>query len=173
MRINLKLWRKNKGITLIALVVTIVVLLILAGTSIAMLSGENGIITKAQSAKEQTLIAQYKEQIDVIKADIRIEYNNEITLEILKNAFDNEEQKDWVKKTELIVDKEVEKIKLTTNDGYIFYVTENVTEYKEKDKGETSTEGDRITAEMVYFRPEDTKWNVENVQQALDYLYNN
>ncbi len=42
--------RNQKGITLIALVVTIVVLLILAGTSIAMLGGDNGIITNAQDA---------------------------------------------------------------------------------------------------------------------------
>ena len=40
-----------KGITLIALVVTIVVLLILAGVSISMLTGENGIIIQAQNAK--------------------------------------------------------------------------------------------------------------------------
>lgn len=42
--------RNQKGITLVALVVTIVVLLILAGTSIAMLSGDNGIITNAQKS---------------------------------------------------------------------------------------------------------------------------
>ncbi len=42
--------KNQKGITLIALVVTIVVLLILAGTSIAMLGGDNGIITNAQEA---------------------------------------------------------------------------------------------------------------------------
>ena len=46
--------RNNKGITLIALVVTIVVLLILAGVSIAMLGGENGIIKQAQDSKEKT-----------------------------------------------------------------------------------------------------------------------
>ena len=44
--------RDNKGITLIALVITIIVLLILAGVSIAMLTGENGILTQAQRAKE-------------------------------------------------------------------------------------------------------------------------
>ena len=44
--------RTNKGITLIALVITIIVLLILAGVSIAMLTGENGILTQAQNAKE-------------------------------------------------------------------------------------------------------------------------
>lgn len=42
--------RNQKGITLVALVVTIVVLLILAGTSIAMLSGDSGIITNAQKS---------------------------------------------------------------------------------------------------------------------------
>ena len=45
---------KNKGITLIALVVTIIVLLILAGVSIAMLTGTNGILTQAQNAKKAT-----------------------------------------------------------------------------------------------------------------------
>ena len=46
--------RKTNGITLVALVVTIVVLLILAGVTITMLFGENGIIKKAQEAKEAT-----------------------------------------------------------------------------------------------------------------------
>lgn len=48
----------NGGITLIALVVTIVVLLILAGVSISMLAGENGIITQAQKSKEETEIGK-------------------------------------------------------------------------------------------------------------------
>ena len=42
----------NKGITLIALVITIIVLLILAGVSIAMLTGSNGILTQANRAGE-------------------------------------------------------------------------------------------------------------------------
>ena len=50
--------RRNKGITLIALVVTIIVLLILAGISIAMLTGQNGILNRAAEAKEKTRIAQ-------------------------------------------------------------------------------------------------------------------
>ena len=48
MNLNLK---ERKGITLIALVITIIVLLILAGVSIAMLTGQNGILTQAQNAK--------------------------------------------------------------------------------------------------------------------------
>ena len=53
----------TKGITLIALVITIIVLLILAGVSIAMLTGQNGILTQAQNAKNETERAQIKEEI--------------------------------------------------------------------------------------------------------------
>ena len=60
---KVKIRRANKGITLIALVITIIVLLILAGVSIAMLTGENGVLTKATEAKEQTEISQEKEEI--------------------------------------------------------------------------------------------------------------
>ena len=53
--------RRNKGITLIALVVTIIVLLILAGISIVMLTGQNGILNRAAEAKEKTRVAQEDE----------------------------------------------------------------------------------------------------------------
>ena len=53
--------RRNKGITLIALVVTIIVILILAGISIAMLTGQNGILNRAAEAKEKTGVAQEDE----------------------------------------------------------------------------------------------------------------
>ena len=59
---------KQKGITLIALVITIIVLLILAGVSIATLTGQNGILTRANDAKEQTEIASEKEQVELAAA---------------------------------------------------------------------------------------------------------
>ncbi len=49
-----KLKKGNKGITLVALVVTIVVLLILAGISLNLVLGQNGIISRAQDARNQT-----------------------------------------------------------------------------------------------------------------------
>ena len=52
---------KNRGITLIALVVTIIVLLILAGISISMLTGQNGILNRASEAKEKTSLSQKQE----------------------------------------------------------------------------------------------------------------
>ncbi len=58
---------KQKGITLIALVVTIVVILILAGVSISMLAGENGIIAQAKLAAERTREEEAKEEQDLNK----------------------------------------------------------------------------------------------------------
>ena len=55
--------KNTKGITLIALVVTIIVLLILAGVSIAMLTGNNGVLTQAKSAKENTRVGEVQEKV--------------------------------------------------------------------------------------------------------------
>ena len=57
--------KNNKGITLIALVITIIVLLILAGVSIAMLTGENGILTQAERSKEDTAEAEVADKINM------------------------------------------------------------------------------------------------------------
>ena len=64
--INLREQKKaNKGITLIALVITIIVLLILVAISIATLTGENGVLTKANNAQKESDIADTKEQIKI------------------------------------------------------------------------------------------------------------
>lgn len=73
----------NKGITLIALVITIIVLLILAGISIAMLTGENGILTKAQSAKTETEYANAKEKVELAIMGARAD-DGQITVAELK-----------------------------------------------------------------------------------------
>ncbi len=52
--INKNKFGESKAVTLIALVITIIVLLILAGVAIAMLTGDNGIISKAMQAKNKT-----------------------------------------------------------------------------------------------------------------------
>ncbi len=55
--------KSTKGITLVALVVTIIILLILAGVSIATLTGDNGLLNRAKDAKIATEIASIKEEI--------------------------------------------------------------------------------------------------------------
>ena len=74
-----KIKKKNNGITLIALVITIIVLLILAAISIAMLTGQNGILTQAQNAKNKTEEAQIIEQIRLDIEAIKSEKQGEIS----------------------------------------------------------------------------------------------
>jgi type II secretory pathway pseudopilin PulG len=65
--------RNQKGITLIALVITIIVLLILAGVTIAMLSGENGILSRATTTKAENAKAQGNEQAKLAYMTVRTE----------------------------------------------------------------------------------------------------
>ena len=62
-----KMQNKQTGITLIALVITIIVLLILAGVSISMLTGDSGIMTNAQKSKISTTFSTYKEEVELYK----------------------------------------------------------------------------------------------------------
>ena len=55
--------KKERGITLIALVITIIVLIILAGVSINLVLGENGIVNISKRAKENTELAAKEEKI--------------------------------------------------------------------------------------------------------------
>ena len=76
-KIEQKSYWKSAGITLIALVITIIVLLILAGVSIAMLTGNNGILTQAKLAKENTALAKEQEEKGLDKIN---SYINEKTI---------------------------------------------------------------------------------------------
>ena len=64
---------RNKGITLIALVITIIVLLILAGVTIVTLTGENGILTQANNVKEQTEQSELEEEVKLKIAEKEID----------------------------------------------------------------------------------------------------
>ena len=82
--------KSQKGITLIALVITIIVLLILAGITIAMLTGKNGILNKATDATDATGQAEAKEAVQLALSTILANKNdptyiggeNTITFEI-------------------------------------------------------------------------------------------
>ena len=110
---------QNKGITLIALVITIVVLLILAGVSIAFLTGDNGIITQATEAREKNEIASVKEQaqLDIAnwvadqlqkKGDTEVSSDAKVK-EILENSNAENSNKYY---------KELQEDKIITLNGY-------------------------------------------------------
>lgn len=66
--------KNNKGITLIALVVTIIVLLILAGVSIAMLSGQDGILNRASEASWQSKLSNAQDTVNVMVSNYMTDY---------------------------------------------------------------------------------------------------
>ena len=104
---------RNKGITLIALVITIIVLLILAGVSIATLTGNNGILTQGKRAKEEQAHAAVKEGIMLL-------YNEYRTKQEVNSSKVQEETK--VASTELV--------KIAENEG-AEGTTENLGSFKD------------------------------------------
>ena len=95
--------RKEKGITLVSLVVTIIILIILAGVSINLLLGENGVITKSKEAKRAQEIAEIKEKLSLeiaaaeTDAIIRNESLEQRQLEDIVNKYGTlQEDKDTI-----------------------------------------------------------------------------
>ena len=105
--------RKNEGITLIALIITVIVLIILAGVTINMVVGDSGIISKSKYAKEETRGARVEEERDLWKANQALdEYGNpnsesltEIIDRLVSQGLLNENEKDQILGNE---EKEIE-----------------------------------------------------------------
>lgn len=86
----------QKGITLVALIITIIVMLILVGVSISVaLNG--GLFTKARTANEETRAAQVKEAMALAKADILSEYYDPTTPKYQDAAPTNKNVEDAIK----------------------------------------------------------------------------
>lgn len=69
--------KNTKGITLIALVITIIVLLILAGVTISMVVGNNGVLSQAKKSAQNTKVGEIKDEIELIRADYEVEHEGE------------------------------------------------------------------------------------------------
>ena len=67
--------RREKGITLVALVITIIVLIILAGVTLMTLTGQDGILTKAKESRISTELSAYQEELETYKASKYLENN--------------------------------------------------------------------------------------------------
>lgn len=134
--------KSNKGITLIALIVTIIVLLILAAITIGAITGKDGIINQANDAKEQTEIAEEKEVLGI--ATVNAMGKNEEGL-VTKTNLDGELDKNPGKTG--YSSKEVQNgIQVTFTDSkrsYIVDVNGNITEDSPAKPGEIVTGGNK------------------------------
>ena len=109
-------FQRNNGITIIALAITIIVLLILAGISIAMLSGDNGTIKQANKAKEQTEIQAEKENIDISVIEVLGQKTNGMMEKSDKDKFEENLRKNYN-------NQKIDVSVLENQDPYIFEVT--------------------------------------------------
>lgn len=159
--------RTNKGITLIALVITIIVLLILAGISIVTLTGENGTLNNAQKAKFKTNVAKYKEQIALnsFMLDDNSIKGLKQQLELQKGALEQAKQN---------CEKGIEWIELTVNNLYeVNDILQNIlmsfVEYANSDKTEQKREElKQNTSSKI------SKWNeiILNINENNSYIIN-
>ena len=88
--------KSNFGITLIALIITIIVLLILAGVTLNMVTGENGLFGKANNAKNKTEVAQYEEELRMCVLEIQTEEASNgrtFNMDTIRNNLDTYIQK--------------------------------------------------------------------------------
>ena len=122
MEIEVKM-RREKGITLIALVVTIIVLLILAGVSISMLTGQNGILKRAGEVKTKTEEGQAEEELKLAITSLATEYYASKTRGTLKDYIysHKEDLKKELGTTEVELDESGSTIKYK---GNMYSVTE-------------------------------------------------
>ena len=97
-----KILKEKSGITLIVLVITIIVLLILAGVSIAMLTGENGILTQATESKKANTAGTEKEQIGLAMQSLKTKKQEDnVTDEITASELDEQLKYDGAKNVEV------------------------------------------------------------------------
>ena len=153
--------KNTKGITLIALVVTIIILLILAGVSIAMLTGNNGILTQGKRAKEETEIAEEKEAISLAMNALKIQKQVGAKKSGIKVALNNEPKEE-------VLDaqcKDVIKLSATSTNSIIITPEELKEEMdKGNPKPESVTQGDDDGLEVTFAA--DRKNRAYDVTQA-------
>ena len=155
--------QKEKGITMIALVITIIVLIILAGISIAGISGENGIIKQGENAKRDTEIARYKSELEEIKHE---KYAKKYTIEV--DEFLSEYADIVLKKVDGIVEATPNKInklvEVLTKEGYKFEVSIEETIYVGTDENKNTGDISKVKIE-IRITPEN--WTRDKVKVKI------
>ena len=155
--------KSERGITLIALVITIIVLLILAGVSIAMLTGDNGILTQATAAKKENIKGKEKEQIRLAMQSLRIQKEKDnLKLTITPQELQQQLQYDGAKNVTVATGE---------NDTLIVNYQESKNSYRVEQNGnieENGTNGDEIE------QPENVAkyWEVTKTTDTTWYSYN-
>lgn len=136
--------RERRGITLIALVITIIVLLLLASVSIAMLTGENGILTRASEAKVETRGGAVQEARDLWKSNKKADELAETeTVQTLDELLADLKEQNQLTDEEIAIIKETGKVTIGSR-TIEFFETEEIKDYKEYRLGESRDDNDKM-----------------------------
>ena len=169
---NTNVKNKSKGITLIALVITIIVLLILAGVTIATLTGENGILTRASDIDVETRAASVEERKNLWKTEKQTDnYVGENTAQTLGELLDDLEGEDLITAEERTKIEETGHVVIGSKDiSFSDGLTETsytiTSSLDEVNFNKIITEGD-ITIEKPGF----TNYTIEGVSASQDGEY--
>lgn len=156
-------YKYYKGITLVSLVIIIVILLILSSITMVLIIGNDGIISRANTAKIEMLESKYKEEVGLIIEDAKIEIYSNINKSFKELVIEKIKEKSWFSKfidlneneneNEIIIltkDKFKIKIEFIEDDASIIYVIYNSSELDNQnpEEGDTSL----IKEELPYLR---------------------
>ena len=165
-KLMLKNQKSNSAITLIALIITIIVLLILAGVTLNMVMGENGIFGKANNAKNKTEVAQYEEELRMCVLELQTDAATNGTtfnMETIKNKF-VEKVKELENTTEIEFPTEESETRLDgIYKGYEFYIDDKYSAHI----------GDKATGITLTTSLEPEGWTNQNVTATITIKSNN
>ena len=149
--------KNKKGITLIALVITLIILLVLAGITVVALSGENGLFSKTKQAREKYSISEAKEKLTTklmqLQTEVTDEEQRSATIEDINKLVD-EDSKYYDKEIESVKDRNENK--LVKISGYYFEVDSKLNIVGNIDAAE-------LTVTDTTYKVNSTNGNIMNV----------
>ena len=146
-RLDIKLLKNNSGITLITLVITIIVLIILAGVSIKIILGDNGLVEKTKYAKEQQTIETIREKLDIVKGSDYIEQKGNNSIDTYFETLEKEKIKPYIVTNKQKMTDVIGNIEVDNKYSYIVKIENDKNlkiEYEGK-VGEVTREPDEVT----------------------------
>ncbi len=158
---RIKKVNNKDGITLIALVVTIIVLLILATVGISLIVRNNGLFERAVKGKEVYKSGEYYDLIEMARGEVIIDEIGEITLDkLIKQIYE-----DKIVPEGNIKKLDEERARILTKEGYVFIITVDRTEYIGQNVGETPPE---LKEGDIKINIKPSEWTKENVKIEIE-----
>ena len=155
-----KVLKEKRGITLIALVITIIVLLILAGVSIAMLTGDNGILTQATEAKEKNTIGEEEERISLALQSLKMKKQADNVSTTVTSAELQKQLEDDGAKNVTVEDGENDNLVVNYEDSKNSYLVYQDGKIEGNGKTETGPveQPENVAKEWEVIRKTDASW---------------